>query len=240
MNKLHEKILERYSSLYARVNRSIDPTEIKLREEKAKQLMYGDLIASLPKGSKILDLGCGTGFLLYWLSKQPGIIPIGVDASISQIKLAKQFLSDIEIICEDGLNYLKSNPNEFSGIFCLDVLEHVPSEDLCLEWLERSRGAIKPGGFFYCRVPNAANLTGNYSRYMDITHKRVFTSTSILQLLEAADFEDCRIVPVRAAHLSGRVRLGIESILHKIIFRICGLGIERIFTNRVCAVGFRK
>jgi SAM-dependent methyltransferase len=240
MSYLRDRLIEQYAEFYARVNSNIDPRSVKPRYQKTMQLMYGDLVSSLPSGSKVLDLGCGTGFLLNWLSQQPGIVPVGVDSSKSQSEIARRSLPGMEIYCRDGLDFLREHPDTFSGIFCTDLLEHIPGKDLCLEWVEAAASALKSGGFFYCRVPNAANLTGSYSRYMDLTHERSFTSTSLLQLLEASGLQNCRIMPIRTAHLSGRLRLLIEAVLHRTIFLICGRGMERVFTSNVCAVGFKK
>jgi 2-polyprenyl-3-methyl-5-hydroxy-6-metoxy-1,4-benzoquinol methylase len=240
MSHYREVLIQQYIRHYSRINRSINPADLYLHNLASMQLMYGNLIASLPSGGKVLDLGCGTGILLSWLARQPGIVSVGVDSSGTQIESAKRNLPNIEITCADGLVYLRKHPEEFDGIFCTDMLEHIPDLDLCFDWLEAAREALRPGGFFFCRVPNAANLTGTYSRYMDLTHERCFTSASLLQLLEAGGFEKCRIIPIQAAHLSGRIRLVMEAFLHRAVFRICGRGLERVFTYNVCAVGFVK
>lgn len=239
MSQLRNVLIEQYADNYARLNGNIDPQSVKSRDFKTMQLMYGHLVESLPAGSKVLDLGCGTGFLLNWLDRQPGIVPVGVDASKSQVEVARRGLPGIKIDCQDGLSYLREHPNQFAGIFCTDLLEHIPGKDLCLEWLSAVLSALKSGGFLYCRVPNAANLTGCYSRYIDFTHEIAFTSNSLLQLLEASGFQDCQIEPIRAAHLSGRLRLLVEQLLHRTIFLICGQGRERVFTYNVCAVGLK-
>ena len=240
MSRLRRILAERYAEHYARVNYSVDPREVKRRLLKGMQRTYGRLVASLSAGSRVLDLGCGTGILLYWLSKRPGVVPAGVDNSPSQVELARSVLPGVDIHCADGLDYLRKNPDGFSGIFCTDVLEHIPSRDLCLEWVEAARAALRPGGFFFWRVPNAANLTAAYSRHMDLSHERIFTDTSILQLLEAAGLQDCRAGPFRAGGAAGRVRDAVAWLLHRIIFLACGQGRERIFTNTVCAVGFKR
>jgi cyclopropane fatty-acyl-phospholipid synthase-like methyltransferase len=232
--------VERYAEHYARVNPTIAPAEVEKRQYLTMQMMYGDLVTSLPVGSRVLDLGCGTGILLQWLSKQPGIIAAGVDSSLTQVQIAKQSLEEIEVSCENGLDHLGRHLDTFAGIFCLDVLEHLETEDLCLKWVEMSRSSLKSGGFFCCKVPNAANLTGSYSRYMDFTHRRLFTSTSLIQLLEAGGFQDSRLISIRAADIRGRLRLAMETLLHRIIFIICGHGLERNFSSNVCAVGFKR
>lgn len=240
MSQLRNVLIEEYAQHYARVNENIDPLEVDARHFKSMDLMYTPLLKSLPVGSKVLDLGCGTGFLLNWLSRQPLIIPIGVDASRSQVEVARKGLPSIQIDCQDGLSYLQQHPNTFAGIFCTDLLEHIQGKDVCLEWLKAVLVALKPGGFFYCRVPNAANLTGCYSRYIDLTHEIAFTSSSLLQLLEASGLQNCRIESVRAANFSGSLRLFIEQLLHRSIFLICGQGRERVFTYNICAVGFKQ
>jgi cyclopropane fatty-acyl-phospholipid synthase-like methyltransferase len=174
MSRLRRLVIEKYADHYSRVNIPTHSTTLPTKILRGMQANYGDLIRSLPPGSQVLDLGCGVGFLLFWLSQQPGIIPIGVDSSITQVKVARENVPGVEIISEDGLEYLRKNTGRFKGIFCIDLLEHIPGDDLCLEWVEAARDALQPGGFFYCRCPNAANLTGNYSRYMDLTHERIF------------------------------------------------------------------
>ena len=106
---------------------------------------------------------------MYWLGTNPGVVPVGVDLSEDQVAIARTHLPGIEVACADGLTFLRENPERFSGIFCFDLLEHIPQQDDYLVWFEAALEALKPGGFFCCRTPNAANLTGDYSRYMDLT-----------------------------------------------------------------------
>lgn len=200
---------------------------------------YRPLLKDLPKDSIVLDLGCGSGIFLAWLKNNGHIIPIGVDKSESMVEFLKTKLGDIEVICADALDYVKDFSNYFAAIFCIDLLEHLPSLDYCFELLIHCREALKEGGFIFCRVPNAANLFASYSRYMDLTHKRIFTRSSILQLLETAGFNECNIIPIRAIHLSGKIRLSIEYYIHKLLYLICGRGMEYIFTSNVCAIGYK-
>ncbi|MGH2414394.1 MAG: class I SAM-dependent methyltransferase, partial [Microcystaceae cyanobacterium] len=233
--------IQQYVNHYARVNSNVNPLKaVGPRQLKNLDLMYGDLLASLPNNSKVLDLGCGTGFLLYWLSTHQGIVPLGVDGSPTQVEVAKQSLPSIDISCQDGLEYLRKHPNTFAGIFCTDVLETIPDLDLCLEWIEAARSALQPGGFFCCRVTNTANLAWGYTLGLDIMCARAFTSVSILQFLEVGSLQNCYILPTRSAHISGRLRLKIEELLHRVIFLICGKALERSFTSSICAVGFKK
>ena len=239
-NRLREKLIEQYAQHYTRINTSILPSSLRETTAQSLQLMYGELIAALLSGSRVADVGCGSGILLSWLTRQQGIVPVGVDSSPTQIEVARQGLHGVDVRCMDGLSFLQSHSETFGGIFCMDVLEHLPDEDDCLAWIEAVRQALTPNGFFVCRVPNAANLTASYSRYIDLTHQRSFTRTSLLQLLEAGGLQDCRAIPVQARHLTGRLRLNVEHLLHKLIFLICGSGLEYIFTSNVCMAGFKR
>lgn len=239
MSRLRDKLVEQYAQHFSRVNRTIDPTGITINQEREMEQFYRPLLKKLPVGSKILDLGCGTGFLISWLHKQPNIKVVGVDSSETQIMVARNYLPGIDLYCEDGLEFLKKHPGEFAGITCLDVVEHIPGDDLLLEWFETVRQALLPGGFFFIRTPNAANITGTYSKYIDMTHERIYTRTSLSQVLEAAGFQKLRVVPITGVSFNARLRTRIEHILHKAIFRICNRGEENVFTSNICMVALK-
>ncbi len=240
MSRLRDILTERYLEHYSSLNITVNPVEASRYSAHLMQVMYDEFITGLPPRSQVLDLGCGTGLLLYWLSKKNGIIPIGVDNSPAQVEVARDNLPEIAIHCDDGLAFLRRYANVFAGIFCIDVLEHIPGDDLCLEWVEAAYDALLPGGFLLCRAPNAANLTGAYSRYIDLTHTRIFTSRSIVQLLDAGGFRDARVIPQRTASWRGRFRLGLEKLLHRVVFRITDRGTEQVFTKNLYAVGFKS
>ncbi len=240
MTRLQDTLVAGYARHYRRVNAAADPRSLPAKMLKGMDLTYGPLLRRLPAGARVLDLGCGSGFLLHWLAGQAGVVTAGVDASPAQAAAAVRAVSGVEVVCRDGLEFLRENPAVFGGIFCIDVLEHVPGDDLLLEWVEAAAMALRPGGFFVCRTPNAANLTAAHARYMDLTHHRSFTAASLVQLLEAGGLTDCRAFAPRAAGFGGRLRHAVEHLLHRLVFRICGRGDERIFTYDVCAVGFRS
>ncbi|MDQ3982843.1 MAG: class I SAM-dependent methyltransferase [Actinomycetota bacterium] len=233
-----DQLIHDYARHYARVNEFVDPSVMSTRDLATMTLNYGFLLEPLRAGSKVLDVGCGTGILLRWLSEHGNVVPVGVDLSPTMVGFARSKLPGIEIACADALDFLRANEKTFDGIFCTDLLEHIPGVEECIAVAEAARAALRPGGFLYCRSPNAGSLTGSYGRYMDLTHERAFTSTSMLQLLDAAGFEKARVVPIRAPHAGGRARLAVEAALHRVVFRICGRGMERVFTSNVCAVGF--
>lgn len=235
MERVDVMLSQGYGDHYRRINTVIDTEE----SFKGMELMCGKLVSGLPRGDKVLDIGCGTGVLLKWLSSKGNLHPVGIDMSPAQVAEAVINNKNVEVYCEDAFSYLSRHVNTFSGIFCVDVLEHMRSNEECLELLEAVRSSLKPNGFFFCRTPNAANLTGNYSRYMDLTHSRIFTASSLMQLFSAAGFADCRMMPVRSPRLTGEVRLKLEYTLHRAIFLVCGRGLERCFTSNINVVAYK-
>ena len=64
---------------------------------------YGELLRllsfNIPNGSTVLEIGCGTGFLLANLR---GIKGVGVDISEKMVETAKQEHPDLTFICDDA------------------------------------------------------------------------------------------------------------------------------------------
>jgi 2-polyprenyl-3-methyl-5-hydroxy-6-metoxy-1,4-benzoquinol methylase len=240
MGSQRDQLVEDYAKHYARVNSFFDPRTMTEKEFRNHDCTFGELIQNSAPGARILDLGCGTGFLLNWLIRKPGLELVGVDASAGQLEVARSIFSQVEFSCADGLSFLRENPDSFDGIFCTDVLEHIPGTDLCIEWVQAACAALRPGGFFVCRSPNGASLISGYTRYIDLTHERAFTDKSMLQLLDTGGLKDCRILPIRAGSFSGRIRQTMERILHRIVFRVCGQAPAQEFASNLCAVGYRK
>lgn len=233
-----DRLLQRYDRHYERANSWIDPRD-DLEHVREYDRQFGWLVSALAPGSRVLDIGCGTGKLLSWLCRYPSVVPVGVDASPGQVRLARSFLpAEVQIYLADATEYCRAHAGEYAGVFCMDVIEHIPDVDL-FGFLEAARGALVPGGWFVCRTPNMANLTGTYSRYMDLTHVRGFTRTSLLQTIEAAGFTDCAVLRRAPCDPAQGVRMALESLLHRLVFRACGKGKEYYFSANVLAIGFR-
>ena len=241
MPKYEDLFGETYLSHYARGNQTqVDPRIMVAAYAPNLDATYGLYVNLLTPGSRVLDLGCGTGYILCWLSQKPGLEPVGVDRSPSMVDAARGYLPDLDIALGDGLAYLRSHPAAFSAIFCHDVLEHLPTDELCVDWVLAARRALLPGGFFICRVPNAANLTGSHMRYIDFTHRRSFTSFSLIQLLETASLTDCRIIPLRRQAWWRRLHLKAVTLFHRAFYLFCGNRLERHFHKVIIGVGFNR
>ena len=238
MSRLRAKLIEDYAEHYARSNVDINPRAAQPKTLAMMERTFGPALARVPAGGRVLDVGCGTGFLLYWLLRRGGVSAVGVDASPSQVEVLKRHLPEVEVHCTDAVGFMRSHAGQFHAVFCTDVLEHIPDETL-LEFVEAAREALVPGGVFVCRVPNATHLAAAHLRYIDLTHERSFTSQSMMQLLTAAGLTDCRTLPLRMGHFTGRLRMAVERLLHRAVFLACGDSVDRQYTAMLIASGVR-
>jgi SAM-dependent methyltransferase len=140
------------------------------------------------RDARILDAGCGWGFLLCALWRAGYRNLVGLDMDSGQVKSARSASAGrIPIHCSRAATFLWDSPAAYDAILLMDVIEHVPSGDSA-DLLAAIYSALRPGGRLVVRTPNMASLAASYSRYMDVTHVAGFTEWSLVQLLESAGF----------------------------------------------------
>lgn len=99
------------------------------------------------RGKKVLDLGCGGGFVAEELAKR-GADVVGVDPADPLLEVAQMHAQDsgLRIIYKRGTGEFIPCENEsFDIVVCVDVLEHVDDLSAVLKEVER---VLKPGGLF--------------------------------------------------------------------------------------------
>lgn len=104
-----------------------------------------NLALKVNDGESILDVGCGNGRLLDALDDKK-IKYLGVDNSEALIKLAKENYPSQQFLVSDILNLEAIEKNNFDWVFCLAVLQHVPSRELRLEALKQMRSKLSDSG----------------------------------------------------------------------------------------------
>lgn len=142
------------------------------------------LIKLLPKDKKIniLDLGCGSGSLLFHIKKKGYINIEGVDLSNEQISIAMKF-GIKEIYQNDIVTFISNKPEDsINVIIIFDVLEHLNRDEI-FHLLAICHQKLVDGGLIIIHTPNAEGIFGAKIRYSDITHEIAFTKTSIKQIL---------------------------------------------------------
>ena len=118
---------------------------------------YGENVLDLlePKpGEKILDLGCGSGYLTNTV-REKGAEVLGVDSSAEMIAKAKQSYPETEFKVADatGLGFDAS----FNAVFSNAVLHWIKAEDQP-KMLDAVFMALKPGGRFVAEMGGKGNV----------------------------------------------------------------------------------
>lgn len=151
-----------------------------------------------PAGTKLLELGCATGFMSQYFRDTLGCQVYGVDFNKAAINQAKQFTqSAFSGDLNDQQTWIKISKNKpYEVVFASAVIEHLISPETCLK---RIRKVLKSRGILIATVPNVAHwrmrlhlLAGHwqYQDYgvLDNTHLRFFTYTTFQDLVTQAGF----------------------------------------------------
>lgn len=210
-----QRLYERYASTHSGYGRAADT-----------RLVFGrDIAPYLPadRDAEILELGCGQGLLLAQLHRAGYPRARGVDISEEQIATARR--NGVRGVEHNDLRTtIEATTGEIDVMIALDLLEHLNRDDL-LDVLELVSAALRPGGMFLARVPNAASPLAGNTVFGDLTHEIFFTPRSLRQALLTSGFVDvdirgCEPIPhglrstARALlwkGLSGAIRLALAA-----------------------------
>jgi O-antigen chain-terminating methyltransferase len=134
---------------------------------KAGQQVYVPYFAGR---ARVLDLGCGRGEFLELL-RAAGVDARGIDLSAESVARCKAKGLDAEEA--DLFGYLASQPEaSLGGIFCAQVVEHLPPERLP-ELIQLAARGLEPGGVIAIETPNPECLAIFATHfYLDPTHTR--------------------------------------------------------------------
>jgi SAM-dependent methyltransferase len=136
--------------------------------------------------SVLVDIGCGQGDLLRFLSDEHKKIRFyGFELSASGVsatrsKVPSAIVEELDLFRDDATRLLTDVNADVAT--CSEVLEHVPNPG---EFLCRAMAAVKPGGYFIATVPGGPR--SNFD--IQIGHLRHFTKDSARQLFEGAGYE---------------------------------------------------
>lgn len=130
---------------------------------------------------KVLEIGCGTGFVLHGLSRFSEYELTGAELHLAGLAFAKKRLHHVHFIQMD----FRSTPfrEEFDAIGAFDVLEHVEEDELMMK---NAYTTLKPEGFFFISVPQHMWLwsTQDDAAY----HKRRYSRKELMCKLKKAGF----------------------------------------------------
>jgi SAM-dependent methyltransferase len=148
---------------------------------KVLERVVSRLVAPLPPGYRVLEVGCGTGNVLRVLERvcARGEV-IGTDLYEDGLRYARR-----RVRCPllAGDIHTMTFPHRFDLIGLFDVLEHLPDDTRILRAL---RDNLKPGGRLLLTVPAHRALWSYADEYGG--HYRRYSPRQLRDLLEATGF----------------------------------------------------
>lgn len=107
----------------------------------------------LQKGMKLLDIGCGTGWLLK-VASEKGLQTCGIDLSAAAVQLSRKN-SPASIVESAGVTKIPFPDHTFDFVTCIGVLEHFTEMEKSVAEMKR---VAKRGAHFCIMVPNSKTL----------------------------------------------------------------------------------
>jgi len=178
VSTLTESILQEYYSKNNpfEVPGDLIPEHQQLRVDQAKWI-----IQRIPDihQNRILDVGCGTGFLLKMYEKY-GLIPQGLDFSQRMVENVR---NTYKIPCYQGWDDISAQYHFYDIISCITVLEHFLDPASVIKKFHK---LLKTDGFVYLEVPDANSprwdMIPDHLAFEHIHHWTEFTLSTLLQL----------------------------------------------------------
>lgn len=139
-----------------------------------------------PDFESLLEVGCGTGYVLSAISDSfPNATLSGSDLFVAGLGFAATRLPAVKFMQMDARRI--PFQEEFDVIGAFDVLEHIKEDELVLAQI---RDALRPGGFIFLTVPQHTWLWSAVDEYT--FHVRRYSSADIHRKIETAGFHVIR------------------------------------------------
>jgi len=106
-------------------------------------------LSLLPRGSSVLDIGCGGGIKSKYITDK-GYVVTGIDFSEKMIEIAEREYPGINFAVSD-VYQLEKYPKKFDAVFAQAVLLHIPKNRV-MEVLEKMKSCLNDGGLLYLGV----------------------------------------------------------------------------------------
>ena len=153
-------------------------------------------------GMRLLDLGCGSGFVARLAKNQGALVSVGVDIEKPKDGIFEANSWRFVQANLDGEGWLKELPlQQFDMILAFDIIEHLRSP---VAFLEQCRQLLSPTGALYLTTPNVQSLErrlkpDTWSGAFDPQHRILFSRYSLTFLLRKTGLKtEQMLAPMRS------------------------------------------
>jgi SAM-dependent methyltransferase len=163
----------------------LEPTSFWFRSRNA--LILWALDRYFPQARSLLEVGCGTGFVLDAIHRaRPELAITGGDLFAEGLAVARRRLPDVPLVQLDAT--AMSFDKAFDVVAALDVIEHIADDAAALRGIRR---AARDGGGLLLTVPQHPALwsaTDEAAR-----HERRYTRRRLVTAVESAGWRPVRV-----------------------------------------------
>lgn len=146
------------------------------------RLLIWALSTRFPHARNLLEIGCGTGYVLAGIHKAlPTLACAGSEVFLEGLAFAQSRLPDVPLFQMSALDIPFDSAFDIVG--ALDVLEHIDDDAGAVREMFR---AVRPGGGILVTVPQHRFLWSQMDEHG--FHKRRYTREGLVAKLEAAGF----------------------------------------------------
>ncbi len=132
----------------------------KAKVDFVHELIHWSGLNELPKGSRVLDVGCGIGGSSRILSNDYGFDVVGISISQQQIKRANELNTNTEFCRFEVMNALdlKFEKGSFDGVWSVEAGPHIVDKQ---KYADEMLRVLRPGGVLAIADWNKRDLTKN-------------------------------------------------------------------------------
>jgi len=191
------------------------------------------------RGARVLVISCGPGYLLKMLQDHGYSAVFGIDSDAAKIAIAQRKALPCEVA--HAFEYLDSHTGQFDVIVPEQELNHLTLDET-LDFLQRCRVALRPGGRIIVYAMNGANpLVGSENLSHNIDHFYNVTEYSLEQILRLAGFQSITVFPLKLyvfwtnpLNYVGLAATALLEFMLRIVFRLYGKKV-RILSKKIAA-----
>ena len=156
---------------------------------------------------KLLDVGCGTGFLIEILKKQKDAEYYGLDLSPKMIEIAKaKFDGGVQLV-EGSADYLPYPDNTFDVVCCVQSFHHYPYPEKAMSEAYR---VLKPGGIYILSDTGCSGIA------------KLFDNIVFKYFMKSGDYAAYSIKDIEKLMKSSNFEIACSEKLTRFIFTVIG------------------
>ena len=155
---------------------------------KTPQTIYDEHIyryifaAGLTEDKVVLDVACGTGYGVGYMTEKGAWEVIGVDVSMAAVDYARERFgknNKASFVCADAIR-LPFADNTFDVVVSFETIEHIRQYR---KFLAECRRVLKEDGLLVCSTPNRRIFSPNLAKPLNTFHIREFWPEEFNRLL---------------------------------------------------------